>query len=326
MRMSLLTVVVPCYNEELNINQMVSRISETMEGTETDLELLFVDDGSSDKTWNEIRHIADRDNRVRGVRFSRNFGKEAAIFAGLSQARGDAVAVMDSDLQHPPETLVKMLDLWKTGVQVVEGVKKDRGRENGLYKGFSGLFYRLMSRFMNFDMENTSDFKLLDRKVVDAILSMPERNMFFRATSVWVGFRSAKVSYEVQLRNAGTSKWSTWDLIKYAVHNITSFTAAPLQFVTLLGGICFAGSLVLTLYSLIMYFRGKAVEGYSTMLIVMLMIGSAIMLSLGIIGSYIARIYEEVKKRPRFLISEVCGGPDKAESAGTRAETRKYIY
>ena len=167
-----------------------------------------------------------------GVHFSRNFGKEAAIVAGLAQACGDAVAVMDCDLQHPPEILLEMYRLWEQGYEVVEGIKKNRGKETLFHRKSAGFFYRIMSRATGFDMENASDFKLLDRKAVESVLAMPERSMFFRAASSWIGFKSISVPFEVQEREAGESKWSAGTLISYAFRNIVAFTTLPLQFVT----------------------------------------------------------------------------------------------
>ena len=194
------------------------------------------------------------------------------------------------------------------GYEVVEGIKKSRGTETVFHRKSAGFFYRIMSRATGFNMENASDFKLLDRKAVESVLSMPERSMFFRATSSWVGFKSTSVLFEVQEREAGESKWSTGSLIRYAFRNIVAFTTLPLQFVTIGAGGCFICSLLLLIYSLVRYFTGHAVEGYTTLLIVMLFIGSAVMMSLGIIGYYIARIYEEVKRRPRYIVSRIIHG------------------
>ena len=198
---------------------------------------------------------------------------------------------------------------------MIEGVKKSRGKESFFHKESAGFFYGIMSKATGIDMQNASDFKMMDRQVVDNILAMPERNMFFRATSSWVGFKTTSVEFEVHEREAGETKWSTWSLVKYAFTNIVAFTTLPLQFVTIGGGICFLGSLILIIYSLIQYFTGHAVEGYTTTLLVLLLIGSAIMLSLGIIGYYIAKIYEEVKRRPRYIVSRIVrGGEDVSET------------
>ena len=304
--MSRLSVVLPAYNEEQMLAKTCRTLKKILDLAEINYELVIVDDGSTDQTWKIIEETAEKDRNVTGVHFSRNFGKEAAIVAGLAQASGNAVAVMDCDLQHPPEVLVKMYRLWEQGYEVVEGIKKSRGTETVFHRKSAGFFYRIMSRATGFNMENASDFKLLDRKAVESVLSMPERSMFFRATSSWVGFKSTSVLFEVQEREAGESKWSTGSLIRYAFRNIVAFTTLPLQFVTIGAGGCFICSLLLLIYSLVRYYTGHAVEGYTTLLIVMLFIGSAVMMSLGIIGYYIARIYEEVKRRPRYIVSRFC--------------------
>ena len=306
--MSRLSVVLPAYNEEQMLAKTCRTLKKILDLAEINYELVIVDDGSTDQTWKIIEDTAEKDRNVTGVHFSRNFGKEAAIVAGLAQASGNAVAVMDCDLQHPPEVLVKMYRLWEQGYEVVEGIKKSRGTETVFHRKSAGFFYRIMSRATGFNMENASDFKLLDRKAVESVLSMPERSMFFRATSSWVGFKSTSVLFEVQEREAGESKWSTGSLIRYAFRNIVAFTTLPLQFVTIGAGGCFICSLLLLIYSLVRYFTGHAVEGYTTLLIVMLFIGSAVMMSLGIIGYYIARIYEEVKRRPRYIVSRIIHG------------------
>ena len=306
--MSRLSVVLPAYNEEQMLAKTCRTLKKILDLAEINYELVIVDDGSTDQTWKIIEETAEKDRNVTGVHFSRNFGKEAAIVAGLAQASGNAVAVMDCDLQHPPEVLVKMYRLWEQGYEVVEGIKKSRGTETVFHRKSAGFFYRIMSRATGFNMENASDFKLLDRKAVESVLSMPERSMFFRATSSWVGFKSTSVLFEVQEREAGESKWSTGSLIRYAFRNIVAFTTLPLQFVTIGAGGCFICSLLLLNYSLVRYFTGHAVEGYTTLLIVMLFIGSAVMMSLGIIGYYIARIYEEVKRRPRYIVSRIIHG------------------
>lgn len=306
--MSLLSVVLPAYNEELMVEKTCRVLREILSGNGIAYELVLVDDGSTDHTWEEIQKSGEKDPNVVGVHFSRNFGKESAVFAGLAQAGGDVAAVMDCDLQHPPETLIEMYHLWEEGYEVVEGVKKSRGKESFFHEKSAGFFYDIMSKATKVDMKNASDFKLMDRKAVDSILSMPERNMFFRATSSWVGFKTTSVLFEVREREAGESKWSTWSLVKYAFTNIVAFSTLPLQFVTVAGVICFLLSVLLACYSLIQYFTGHAVEGYTTIVIVLLFLGSAIMMSLGVIGYYISKIYEEVKRRPRYIISKIVRG------------------
>lgn len=306
--MSLLSVVIPAYNEELMVGKTCRVLHDILTKAGIRYELVLVNDGSKDRTWEEIQAAGKKDQHILGVHFSRNFGKESAVFAGMAQTTGDVVAVMDCDLQHPPEVLLEMYHKWEEGYQVIEGIKKSRGKESFLHKESAGFFYGIMSRITRIDMQNTSDFKMLDRQVVNTILSMPERNMFFRATTSWVGYRTTYVEFEVREREAGESKWSTWSLVKYAFTNIVAFTTIPLQFVTVGGGICFLCSLILIIYSLVQYFTGHAIEGYTTILLVMLLLGSAVMLSLGIIGYYMAKIYEEVKHRPRYIISQIVRG------------------
>lgn len=308
--MSVLSVILPAYNEELMIDKACRILGELLKSAGISYELVLVDDGSTDHTWEEIKKAGERDANVMGVHFSRNFGKESAVFAGLAQATGDVAAVMDCDLQHPPQKLLEMYHLWENGYEVIEGVKENRGKESLVHKKSAGFFYNIMSRATGVDMKNASDFKMMDRRAVDSILSMPERNMFFRATSGWVGFKTAYVKFEVQEREAGESKWTTWSLVKYAFTNIVAFTTLPLQFVTLGGVVCLLLSLILAVYSLVQYFTGHAVEGYTTILIMLLFIGSAVMMSLGIIGYYISKIYEEVKRRPRYIISKIVRGKE----------------
>ena len=303
--MAVLSIVLPAYNEEQNIANTVKVLSEILEQNKIDYELVFISDGSRDGTYAEIVKAAADNPRVKGAEFSRNFGKEAGIFAGLELASGDAVIVMDCDLQHPPQLIPEMWKLWQDGVEVVEGVKSDRGKESLGYKLSAGLFYRIMSKLIKIDMSASSDFKLLDRKVVDVLLGLPERNTFFRALSFWAGFRTESLPYEVQERQFGKSKWSFWSLMKYAISNVTSFSTLPLQLVTVLGMISILFSVVLAIQTLVRFLMGNSLGGFTTVILLILIIGGFLMLSLGIIGHYIARIYEEVKGRPKYIISKV---------------------
>lgn len=304
----MLSIVLPAYNEEKMIKIASETIGKIMSDENIDYELVFIDDGSKDKTWEQIEATAEIDPHVVGVHFSRNFGKEAAMFAGLEAATGDCCIVMDCDLQHPPQTAVEMYRLWEEGYEVVEGVKSDRGEESFLHKFAANTFYGIMSKSSGFNMADASDFKLLDRKVVDTLNKMKERNVFFRALSHWAGFKKTSVSYEVQERVEGQSKWSTSSLIKYAIRNITSFSTGPMQIVTVLGAIMMLISVVLGSITLIQKFMGLSVEGFSTVITISLFSSSIIMISLGIIGIYIAKIYEEVKGRPRYIVSKKIGG------------------
>lgn len=307
----MLSIIVPSYNEEEMIPITEQTISKLMEQENIPYELMFVDDGSRDKTWDCICKAAEKNPNVVGLNFSRNFGKEAAMFAGLEKAAGDCCVIIDCDLQHPPEKIIEMYRLWEQGYEVVEGVKDDRGKESAMHGLFANAFYGIISRMTGFDMADSSDFKLLDRKVVDTLNQMKERNVFFRALSFWVGFKKTTVSYSVRERVAGQSKWSTRALFKYAVTNITSFSGFPMQIVTILGYVMFVVSVVLGVTALYQKIVGYALSGFTTVIILLLFGFSIIMMSLGIIGLYISKIYVECQGRPRYIISSVCDGKRK---------------
>lgn len=301
-----LSVIVPSYNEEGNVEKTAAVVRQLMEKNSIDYEIVFVNDGSRDRTWELISAMAKRDRHIAAVNFSRNFGKESAIFAGLEVAKGDCCVLMDCDLQFPPQVIIEMYRIWeKGGVDVVEGRKKSRGKENPVYKLFSLWFYKLINNSSGLDMQDSSDFKLLDRAVVDALNRMPERLTFFRAMSSWVGFNTEKVYFDVADREIGESKWSGKALVKFAVNNITSFTSAPLQIVTACGVITFVISIILGINTLYNKFWGGAGAGFSTVIILQLLTSSIVMFSLGVIGYYISKIYEEIKQRPRYIIRDI---------------------
>lgn len=300
----MLSVVVPAYNEELMIPKTSVVIPEILEKENIPYEVIFVCDGSKDKTWPEICGAHEKNQNVKGIKFSRNFGKESAMFAGLSVANGDCVVVIDCDLQHPPEKIVEMYHLWEQGYEVIEGVKRSRGKESGAHAFAAKCFYNIISDATGIDMSHASDFKLLDRKVVNVLLNMHEKNAFFRALSSWVGFKSTQVEYDVREREAGESKWSTKSLIKYAMTSITSFTSVPLQIITVIGCVVFIIGFVLAILDIVQKVTGADSGGYKTMIVLQLLTSSIIMIALGVIGYYIAKIYDEIKGRPRFIISE----------------------
>ena len=304
----LVSIIVPAYNEEASLKTFHETMGAVADGLpQYDFELLFINDGSTDGTLDILKELAVSDRRVAYVSLSRNFGKEAAMCAGLEKARGDCCVVLDCDLQHPPEKIVEMYRLWEQGYEVVEGIKHDRGEESGMHRFAANTFYGIISKATGIDMASSSDFKLLDRKVVDTLNAMPERNVFFRALSFWVGFKKAEVTYDVRERVAGESKWSTRSLIKYAITNIGSFSSVPLHLITVLGIVTLIISIVFSVVALVQKLAGTALGGFTTVIILLLFIGSIIMISLGIIGYYIARIYEEIKGRPRYIIEEYLG-------------------
>ena len=252
----MLSVVIPAYNEGNMIEKAATTIHGILAAENIEHEILFVNDGSKDETWANICRVSEQVDYVKGISFSRNFGKESAMFAGISEAEGDCVAVLDCDLQHPPEKLVEMYRLWEQGYEVIEGVKTSRGKEGVFHSFASKMFYKIISGATGVDMSRASDFKLLDRKAVLVLRNIQEKNAFFRALSSWVGFKTTQVEYDVQERTEGESKWSTKSLIKYAVTNITSFTTMPMQIVTVLGILMFVLAFVLTVIAVVQYISG----------------------------------------------------------------------
>ena len=302
MKNTLLSIIIPAYNEQENIENTARVVQEIMVKSEIPYEIIFVSDGSKDATFAKILSLAKLDPRVRGLEFSRNFGKESAIFAGLSAMKGGCAVVMDCDLQHPPKTIVEMYRLWEEGYEIVEGVKNTRGDESLLYKLFAKGYYGMISGLTGFDMQNASDFKLLDRQVVQVILDLPERKTFFRALSFWVGFKSTQVTYDVADRAYGTTKWSFWDLMRYGVASIVSYSTKPLSLVTAMGGISLVAGAIIGVQTLVHWATGRALEGFTTVILLLLLLGGGILLGLGILGSYISAIYKEVKQRPRYVV------------------------
>ena len=301
----MLSVIIPAYNEEEMIKKTSETISGILDGENIDFELLFINDGSSDNTWKAITEEAACNKRVKGVCFSRNFGKESAVFAGIAEATGDCCVVLDCDLQHPPEKIVEMYRLWEQGYEIVEGVKTSRGKESAMHSFAAKSFYNIMSDAVGFDMSRASDYKLLDRKAMNVLLNMNEKNAFFRALSSWIGFKSTEVTYDVREREAGESKWSTRSLIKYAINNITSFTSAPLHLITISGWIVAILGLGFSVEALYRhFFIGNDQPGFTTVIILICFTAAMIMIGQGIIGIYISKIYDEVKGRPRYIIDK----------------------
>ena len=301
-----LIVLMPFYNEEKQIPISIGRLIPLLDDLKIQYSLLLVDDGSRDGTWNAIlAGVQQYPDNVRGLRLSRNFGKEAAICAGLDVADSDAVILMDGDLQHPPEYIPEMLRLWRDeGYEIVEGVKSSRGKESLSSKINATMFYGLFHKVSGYQLANASDFKLLDRKVVLKWREFTEHNTFFRGLSAWLGFRRVSFPFEIAERQTGASRWSLRKLLSLSINAITSFSAMPLQLITTIGLVFMAGALILLIQTLVNFFAGHAASGFTTVIVVELAIGARIMISLGLIGTYIARIFEEVKNRPRYVVSD----------------------
>jgi glycosyltransferase involved in cell wall biosynthesis len=309
----LLSVVLPCLNEGSHLAASLARLAEVLAGLDLEHEFVVVDDGSTDDTWQVLRTEAARRPRLRAVRLSRRFGKELALTAGLERARGDAVLVMDADLQHPPELIPEMVRSWREeGYEVVEARKRSRGREPLHARLGAWLFYPLFRRLTGFDLEGASDFKLIDRKVIEAWGRMGERNVFFRGMSAWLGFRRKEIPFEVAPRAGGASGWSPLRLLRLAVNGITAFSSAPIHLVTAMGLLFLAFATVLGVQTLYNWRTGAALTGFTTVIVLILVVGSLNLIGLGVIGLYVSRIYEEVKGRPRTVIREELGDPDTA--------------
>ena len=304
----LLSVVVPAHNEAAGITHAIDVIADAVSSCGMKLEIIVVDDGSRDETFERVKDRSIADSRVKGIRFTRNFGKEAALLAGLRVASGEAVVTIDSDLQHPPALIPKMIEEWRKGAMVVDAVKRRRENDGILTRLRAGLFNAVLSRLGGINMGNSSDFKLLDRVVVDAIArELPERQRFYRGLADWVGYRHASVPFDVEARAEGEGKWSLWKLMQLATTAIVSFTSAPLQIVTVLGILTLLLGVVVGADALISWFEGRAVSGFATTIITLLVVGSFIMISLGIIGEYLAKIYDEIKARPTYLVESAVG-------------------
>jgi dolichol-phosphate mannosyltransferase len=300
-----LSAIVPAFQEGPSLAVALRQIHDALRTTGLRFELLVVDDGSTDETWSVVQQLQTELPELAALRLSRNFGKEGAISAGLDIATGDACIVLDADLQHPPSLVPQMVTLWREGWDVVEGVKSHRGKEYPLHRWTTRGFYRLAAWLTGQDLQDASDFKLLDRRVVNEWRRFGERATFFRGLVAWLGFRSTRVFFDVPPRHAGQSRWSLSSLTGLAIHAITSFSALPLQVVTVLGLLTLLVGLVVGLQALRLWLANRALPGFTTVILLQLMIGGFLMMSLGIIGTYIARIYDEVKGRPRYVVREV---------------------
>jgi glycosyltransferase involved in cell wall biosynthesis len=316
-----LSVVLPAYREAAQLAATVEAIEDVLIPLGT-WEIIVVDDGSPDDTWAAVQSIAARRPALRALRLSRNFGKEAAVAAGLAEATGDAVIVMDADLQHPPELIPEMVRLWADeGFDVVNAVKRVREPEGRAKNLLTRAYFRLFAGLAGLEVGNATDFKLLDRCATASLAALPERRTFFRGLVGWLGYRQATVTFDVPLRGGGVSKWSLWTLARLGVDSILAFSTLPIHLITALGLVFAASSGVLGLRTIWLWATGEAVPGFTTVILLMILIGAILMIGLGIIGAYIAKIYEEVKGRPRFIVQESLRGPAPAAGKGRTART-----
>ena len=306
----LLSVVVPCYNEEAVIEETHQRLTEVLRRLDDlEYELIYVDDGSRDRTAAVLEHLHASDESVRVLRFSRNFGHQMAVTAGVEHAMGDAVVLIDADLQDPPEVILRMVERWREGYHVAYGVRTDRDGETAFKLATAKGFYRLMNRLSETPIPlDTGDFRLMDRKVVQALQAMPERDRFVRGMVSWVGFRQVAVPYRRAPRLAGESKYPLFRMLRFALDGIASFSVAPLKLATWMGFVTSGLALVGIVYALVLrLFTNMWVTGWTALFIVVLFMGGVQLLSLGIIGEYVGRIYGETKRRPLYLVQERLG-------------------
>lgn len=300
------TIIAPIYNELENIPELYPRLRDVMEQTGQDWELIMVDDGSTDGSTQVIHKLAENDERVRPVIFARNFGHQIAVTAGIDYSRGDAVIIIDADLQDPPEVILDLIEKWREGFEVVYAVRKEREGESWFKKTTAAVFYRLIHAITNVDIPlDTGDFRLMDKKVVSVLKNMREKHRFLRGMSAWVGFRQTGVEYKRKPRYAGKSKYPISKMMQFALNAITSFSYFPLQVATYIGFIA-AGLSVLAIpvVALLRLTTGTALFGQATTLIIVLFLGGVQLISLGIIGEYIGRIYDEAKDRPLYIVAE----------------------
>jgi glycosyltransferase involved in cell wall biosynthesis len=305
-RACFLSLIIPMHNESANLDALFARVTPVLEGLGGPWEILCIDDGSRDDTRTLLREHHRRDSRVKYLFLSRNFGKEAAMTAGLDHASGQVVIPIDADLQDPPELIPELVRRWRGGYKVVLASRRRRAGESWLKRSTAALFYRIMGRLSRVPIPpNTGDFRLLDRQVVDVIRRLPERSRFMKGIFVWPGFSTTTVYFDREQRHRGTSTWSYWRLWQFALDGIFSFTTLPLRIWTYLGLAVSLGAfgygLFLTLRTLL---EGVAVPGYASMMVMMLFLGGIQLISLGVIGEYVGRIYRETKGRPLYVIEE----------------------
>jgi dolichol-phosphate mannosyltransferase len=308
-----ISIVLPVHNEAAALIETLPAVRSALESIGRPFEIVCVDDGSADGTAALLDDAARNEPRLVPLHLTRRFGKEAALAAGLEAATGRAVILMDADLQHPPALLREMVRLWHEGNDVVEAVRQDRGDEGFLYRLMARTFYSLVGRSVGRPFQGSTDYKLLDRQVVDALLQCRERNRFFRGLVAWAGFKVAQVPFTASHRHGGDSKWSTLGLVRYSITSLLAFTSLPLRIVAWGGMVMVLLGIVLAAQTLYNWFAGKAVSGFTTVILVELILGGLILVSLGVIAFYVALIYEEQKARPLFVVRRDPGSSPKAQ-------------
>jgi len=317
---SLVSIVSPVYQEEEGIEEFHRRLVASMEGIDDDLsfEVVYVNDGSKDRSLDLLEKIAADDDRVRVVDLSRNFGHQVALSAGVDHARGDAVVVIDSDLQDPPEVIPEMIQRWRDGFKVVYGVRTSRAGETRFKLLTSKIYYGLMDRISEVPLpRQAGDFRLLDRKVVDVLDQMPERNRYVRGMVAWVGFPQCAVEYERDARFAGSTNYTLGRMVRLALDGLTSFSDRPLRLATQLGVIVMALSFAVAAWTIVasLFDLGTSSRGWSSLMAVVLLLGGVQLLCIGVLGEYVGRVYRETKGRPLYVVNEVIGPEGRDDAA-----------
>jgi polyisoprenyl-phosphate glycosyltransferase len=298
-------ILIPCFNEAENIPYIVDELDKYIKNLEYDYGFIFIDDGSTDDTYESIVNLSSTRNDINFIKLSRNFGKEAAIAVGLKYCNSDAAIIIDSDLQHPPHLIPGMIVEWEKGAEVVDGVKITRQKENVVKKIMGLGFNKLIGILTGMDFGGSSDYKLVDKKVISILNSMDEKNRFFRGLTNWVGFRHSKIEFKVEERKSGKTKWNLFGLFRLSIDSITSYSSKPLHIVTVLGILTLLFSIILGLQTLYNKFFGSAVSGFTTVILVILLLCSVLMISIGILGIYLSNIYNEVKNRPTYVVDSL---------------------
>jgi glycosyltransferase involved in cell wall biosynthesis len=304
-----LSVVIPAFNEAGNVAPMYERLVAALDGHVSGLEIVFIDDGSADDTWRHIVDLAERDGRVRGVRFARNFGHQAALTAGVDVARGRAVVIIDADLQDPPEVIPEMVEKWRAGHEVVYGQREEREGETWFKKATAAIFYRTLRAITNVDIPvDTGDFRLMGPRAVAAFRALPERNRFIRGLVSWIGFPQTAVLYQRHARHTGETKYPLRKMARFALDGITSFSFLPLRVATVAGFVVSLLSFLYIVVVIILKVLGINWPGYTSMMASILFLGGVQLVMIGVLGEYVARVFEEVKRRPLYLVGESTDG------------------
>lgn len=300
-----LSIVVPVYNEAANLEVLYSALIAVLEETNRSYEVIFIDDGSSDKTFEVVRALNDKDSQVKGFSFSRNFGHQVALFAGLAQAKGEIVISMDGDMQHPPSMIPDLLAKYEEGYDIVN-TKRIDAESTGLFKRLSSRwYYGMLNALSDVPIEPAAaDFRLMNRKAVDALNSLPETHRFTRGLVGWMGFKQAILPYQAADRHAGASKYTFFKMLRFGLDGIVSFSVKPLRIAFYTGVLVSIAALIYAVYAIIQHFLGATVEGWTSILVSVLFIGGVTLLSLGVIGEYIARIFNEVRRRPMYFFKD----------------------